>query len=101
MNLTKEKKIIKEWVSKHSEDKGEWDVFYQDKNSYWKQRESTNGIEEYDISNLTDIQNELKKILEKYDSFQEIEKVLSVAILKSCRDEIEEDVYITDWVYKL
>lgn len=46
-----------------------------------------------------EIKSELRNLWKEEKSFQEIEKVLSVAILKSCKDEMEEKVQLVDWVY--
>ena len=99
MNLIKEKKIIREWLSKQSIDEKEWNLFFKDTDSYWLKRDNTNEIDVFDISNLQEIREELRSLWEKEEIFEDIEKVLSVAILKSCQDEIEEKVDLLDWVY--
>ena len=98
MSLINEKRILREWIYKQSPRDDEWNTFHEDVESYWKMRRNTEGIEIFDISSLADIQKRLRDMWQKEEN-EEIEKVLSVAALKSCKDDIEEEIYLTDFVY--
>ena len=98
MNLTNEKEKIKQWVEQNKIDNGEWKTFPGEENTYWKQRKTTAGIEEYDFSTIRDVKEKLHNQWKEEEMFQEIEQVLSVAALK-VKEKEETEAELPVYVY--
>lgn len=100
MNLTKERKVIEEWISKWSEEGSGWNNLDIDSSTYWKKRDTVGSLEDYYFSNITEIQEELHNLWKNDRQFKELEEVLSVAILKARKRTKEETpIELVDYVY--
>ena len=99
MSLIKEQEIIKQWVEKYSKDTKKWNNC-RDVSSYWKARTEVKGIEEYDFSTLSKIQQHLDTLWSEEKYFKEIEKTLAIGVLRASKEEKKEAVKaIPDYVY--
>lgn len=100
MNLTNEKEKIQEWAEQNRIIKNEWSVFQGVEASYWKRREKTVGIEEYDFSSIKDVKEKLHKQWEEEEIFGEIEQVLAVTALKAKeKEEVAAEIPIFVYVF--
>lgn len=101
MNLTKEKKCIQTWIDKEHYADAEWMNLNECKQeSYWKKIGDNKGIEEYDFSNLVEVEACLDSQWGNEMLFQDIKKVIAVSIIKAQNtSNLESDVMIPDYVY--
>lgn len=101
MNLTKEKKCIQAWIDKEHYADADWMNFNEcKKESYWKKLDANKGIEEYDFSNLIELEVCLDSQWSNEMLFQDIKRVIAVSVIKAqSMSDLERDVMIPDYVY--